>query len=129
MPNLLKDLDANQVIRSVYEVDKNCLRVCIDGTIDGPGGGIEVVIDHTNDSIRLGDGTNLTTATVSGSKVGLDVISLNELVPTGFDDVEVTTKNADGCPTQVIYRNSSSIVATLDITYDVDGDFQRVVRS
>lgn len=33
----------------------------------------EVVIDHTNDSIRLGDGTDLVTTTTVGSDIGLDV--------------------------------------------------------
>lgn len=76
MPNNLKGYDFPQVLRSVFDVDKNCLRVCIvDG---GTGGGpIEVIIDHTTDSIRLGDGTNLITATVDGLKVGLDVNVLN----------------------------------------------------
>ena len=32
----------------------------------------EVIIDHTNDSIRLGDGTNLFTGTSKGGKIGLD---------------------------------------------------------
>lgn len=76
MANNLKGYDFPQVLRSVFDVDKNCLRVCI---VDGASGGgpIEVIIDHTTDSIRLGDGTNLITATVDGSKVGLDVNVLN----------------------------------------------------
>lgn len=32
----------------------------------------EVIIDHTNDSIRLGDGTDFFTSTTKGSKIGLD---------------------------------------------------------
>ena len=76
MPNNLKGYDGFQVLRSVFDVDQNCLRVCI---VSGGSGGpsTEVIIDHTNDSIRLGDGTNLITATVDGSKVGLDVNILN----------------------------------------------------
>lgn len=77
MANNLKGYDAFQVLRSVFDVDKNCLRVCL---VDGGAGGgpaVEVIIDHTTDSIRLGDGTSLITATVSGVKVGLDVNVLN----------------------------------------------------
>ena len=92
MANNLKGYDAFQVIRSVYDVDKNCLRICIvDPTGGGPGGGIEVIIDHENDSIRLGDGTKLTTATQVGTKVGLDV---NVITPNvDIRDLDVSRDN------------------------------------
>lgn len=78
MPNNLKGYDGFQVLRSVFDVDQNCLRVCIvSGGGGGPGGPIEVIIDHTTDSIRLGDGTSLVTTTTEGSKVGLDVNIVN----------------------------------------------------
>lgn len=77
MPNNLKGYDGFQVLRSVFDVDKNCLRVCIVDGSSGGGGPIEVIIDHTSDSIRLGDGTSLVTTTLSGSKVGLDVNVVN----------------------------------------------------
>lgn len=38
-----------------------------------------MVISHTDDSIRLGDGTSLITATTIGPKVGLDVNVINEV--------------------------------------------------
>lgn len=78
MANNLKGLDADQVIRSVYDVDKNCLRVCITDPIDGGGSGIEVAISHTEDSIRLGDGTSFITSTTVGPKLGYDVYIINE---------------------------------------------------
>jgi len=77
MANKLKDLDGFQVLRSVYDVAKNSLRVNI---VDGTSGGsdpLEVIIDQETDSIKLGDGVNLITATLSGGKVGLDVNILN----------------------------------------------------
>lgn len=75
MANNLKGYDGFQVLRSVFDVDKNCLRVCVvDGGGTGPGTGpIEVIIDHTSDSIRLGDGTALFTSTSFNGKIGLDV--------------------------------------------------------
>jgi hypothetical protein len=80
VPNNLKQYDAFQVLRSVFDVDKNCLRVCVvDG---GSGGPIEVIIDHTTDSIRLGDGTTLFTSTTVGSKTGLDVAIINSPIVT-----------------------------------------------
>lgn len=78
MPNNLKGYDGFQVLRSVFDVDQNCLRVKVIDGIAGPGSGIEVIIDHTNDSIRLGDGTQLVTATSVSGKVGLDVNILTQ---------------------------------------------------
>ena len=77
MANNLKGLDGLQVLRSVFDVDSNCLRVCIVSGDVGGGAPVEVIIDHTSDSIRLGDGTSLVTTTVDGSKVGLDVNVVN----------------------------------------------------
>lgn len=80
MPNNLKSYDFPQVIRSVFDVDKNCLRVCL---VEGGGGGgssVEVIIDHTNDSIRLGDGTNFFSSTTIGGKIGLDINQINASV-------------------------------------------------
>lgn len=98
MANNLKGLDANQVLRSVYDVDDNCLRVCVvEGTTGG--GSFEVVISHTDDSIRLGDGTQLTTTTLVGSKVGLDVNVLNEVnienLDASKDNVAIHDSNGD----------------------------------
>jgi len=77
MPNNLKGYDAFQVLRSVFDVDKNCLRVCVvDGTTGG-GPGFEVIIDHTNDSIRLGNGSSFLTSTTVGPDIGLDVNLIN----------------------------------------------------
>lgn len=72
----LKGFDANQVLRSVFDVDKNTLRVSI---VDGSSGGgsFEVVISHTDDSIRLGNGTDYFTSTYVGPKIGLDVGVVN----------------------------------------------------
>lgn len=64
-------LDANQVITHVYDEVNDRLRT--DATLNIDSATIEVSTSHTDDSIRLGDGTNLTTATVVGPKVGLDV--------------------------------------------------------
>lgn len=83
MANNLKGYDANQVLRSVFDVDKNTLRVSIVDGGGGGGGSIEVIISHTNDSIRLGDGTNFFTSTYIGPKVGLDVAVINPVTVNG----------------------------------------------
>lgn len=89
MANNLKGYDANQVLRSVFDVDKNTLRVSI---IDGSSGGgsFEVVISHENDSIRLGDGTNFITSTTIGPKTALDVAVNGEI---DIEDLDASKDN------------------------------------
>lgn len=62
----------------------------------------EVVISHVDDSIRLGDGTSLTTTTTNGPKVGLDVNIIN-------DEIEIDVINP-GTPT--IYNVAVATAAT-----------------
>ena len=83
MANNLKQLDANQVIRSAYDPVENRLRV--DAQISGSIGEIDVNIDHTEDSVRLGDGTNFLTSTSVASDVGLDVNVINTSLPISLD--------------------------------------------
>lgn len=90
MPNNLKGYDANQVLRSVFDVDRNTLRVSIIDGSTGDGSGFEVIISHLNDSIRLGDGTNFFTSTTVGPKVGLDVAIIN---PISIADLDASKDN------------------------------------
>ena len=88
-------LDGNQVLQHAFDDAQQCLRVCIvDGT-SGPGGGIEVIIDHTEDSIRLGDGTSFFTSTADSGNLGLDV---NVILPIKIEDSDgdELAINADG---------------------------------
>jgi len=78
MANNLKHLDANQVIKSVYDVDNNRLRT--DAVLSASIGSIEVVIDHANDSIKIGDGTNLVDVTASNELKVSDSNVQNELI-------------------------------------------------
>jgi hypothetical protein len=64
-------LDFQQILKYVYDSDEHCLRTDAKATI--VGGELEVIVDHTNDSIRLGDGTDFLTSTTVGSDIGLDV--------------------------------------------------------
>lgn len=59
------NLDANQVIQNVYEEDNNALRVNTQATI--VSGAFEVAIDQANDSIKVGDGTDLLEVNPDGS--------------------------------------------------------------
>lgn len=98
MANNLKGLDANQVLRSVYDTATNSLRT----TGGGGSGPIEVIIDQSTDSIRLGDGTNLITGTTYGSKTGLDV---NIITPN------VSTINKFNSINSVVANNETTIVS------------------
>ena len=174
MANNLKGLDAFQVLRSVFDVDMNCLRVCVvDGSTGGGGGGFEVIISHVNDSIRIGDGTNLVTSTTEGgktgldvnivgdtelsridgtsthdsvrigdqnnevsttantdlSKAGLDVNMLNRLIDVPHDDIEIIQFTTEGDPEVIQFREGGALRLTLTLTYNLEGDLQRVQRT
>jgi hypothetical protein len=85
----LKPYDYPQVLRSVFEVEDNCLRVKVVNGSSGGGGELEVLITHTEDSIRLGDGTNFITSTTVGPKVGLDVNVINSSLPISATDLDI----------------------------------------
>ena len=96
MANQLKGLDAFQVLRSVYELTNNTLRVSVIDGSTGSGTGFEVIISHINDSIRLGDGTNFITSTNLASKYGLDVHIINASLPLPLNAAtESTLANID----------------------------------
>lgn len=60
-----------------------------------------------------------TTGTQSTSNVG-------SVIKVEWDDFQVIAKNASGSPTLVRYFNDTVQVAQIDLTYDVDGDLQRI---
>lgn len=70
-------LDMNQILQRAFDQSNDKLRVdavvSLDGTVS------EVVISHTDDSIRLGDGTKLASLTTVGGKNGLDVNVINDI--------------------------------------------------
>ena len=88
-----KSYDAFYVLRSVFIPDQNALRVVGDG--GGGGGPIEVIIDHTEDSIRLGDGTNFLTSTTDSGKIALDVNVINDLM-VDIDHTSDSVRLGDG---------------------------------
>lgn len=138
MANNLKQLDGFQVLKSVYSPSTNCLRVCVVEGSTGGGSGFEVIITHTDDSIRLGDGTNYFTSSVVGPKTGLDVAVINEIniedldsskdnVAIQDDDGHRLNINADGSlPVTVgvsdnitvsnIYSEVSSVAQSVETT-------------
>jgi hypothetical protein len=73
------DLSLENVLRDVHDPVTQTLRTTGEATVVAPGG-IEVQIDHTNDSISLGNGVDLLTTTTAGGKVALDVNVVTPLV-------------------------------------------------
>lgn len=85
-----------------------------------------------HDSVRIGDGVDTITATATHSSVNkraLDVMTLNKLVPREFNQITIASKNSDGDPTLIHFKQSGATVATLTLTYDSDGDLIDVVRT
>lgn len=84
-----KTLDANQVIKKVYNPANERLRV--EAEITATFSEAEVIISHEDDSIRLGDGASLVTTTTVNGKVGLDVSVITTKSLTGsFKSTSVT---------------------------------------
>lgn len=82
------------------------------------------------DSVRIGDGTNtMTGSVVSAGRYALDVLPSNALVKKRYDSIVVTARNLDGDPTQIEFRLGSTVVQTLNISYNLDGDIDSVVSS
>lgn len=75
-------LDAGQIIKRVFDDDNDSFRV--DANVTFEGSTQEVIISHADDSIRLGDGTKIVTATTVDSDVGLDVNIIGGVVSGDF---------------------------------------------
>lgn len=58
------------------------------------GVNVEVDLSHVDDSVRLGDGTDLTTTTTVGADVGLDVNIINAEVTVTATDLDIRDLNA-----------------------------------
>lgn len=85
------ELGGDNILRQVYDPPTESLKVT--GVAITIPGGIEVNIDHTEDSVRLGDGTTLHTGTTVGPKHGLDV---NIIGSDSALDVNVTDSTTTG---------------------------------
>lgn len=84
--------DGNQVLQHAFEESTGRLRV--DAAVSVVIGTVEVIIDHTNDSIRIGDGTDLVTTTTIGPDVGLDVNVISNL-DASSDNVAIHDSDGD----------------------------------
>lgn len=69
-------LGAENILRDVHDPVNQALRTTATATLVIPPT-FDVDITHTEDSVRLGDGTNFISSTTVGSKTALDVNPLN----------------------------------------------------
>lgn len=76
-------LDYNQVIQGAYDEPQRRLRVDAEAVV--VGGDLSVDTTHTEDSMRLGDGTSFFTSTYIGPSVGLDVNIINSNLEVNID--------------------------------------------
>ena len=84
-----------------------------------------------HDAVRIGnqDYEMSYTANDDESKAAADVNILNKLIDIPHDDIEVTQFTADGDPEIIEIREGGNIKRTLTLSYNADGEFQRVVRT
>lgn len=85
-------------------------------------------VGDENDSVRLGDGVStMTGSLVSPGRYALDVLPANAIVKRRYDSIVVTARNLDGDPTQIEFRLGTTVMQTMSITYNSDGDVDSVV--
>lgn len=104
-------LDQSQIFQRAFDEEGDCLRVQTEATVVAKA--MEVAISDKDDSIRLGDGTNLTRVNTDGS---LKVSS--GLVKEAYD---YFSGNHTEITSTYTYRrggSSGTIVATVRIVYN-----------
>lgn len=79
MSSYMSSFDANSCIRKAF--DDTTEKLNVNATVTASIGTVECVIDQSSDSIRIGDGSTLTTVTTIGPKSGLDVNIINTNIP------------------------------------------------
>lgn len=82
-PPLATLLDGSQVLQHAFEEPIGAIRTTAIATV--VGGDLSVDTDHTEDSIRLGDGTSFLSSTTVGPKIGLDVNIINAALEIAID--------------------------------------------
>lgn len=106
------------------QVTGNILKINPDGSLD------------SNVEVDAADGDNIAIADpITGYKLKINpdgsanTNMLNRLIDVPHDDIEIMAVNDDGNPLVISVRKSGSLVRTLTLTYNSDGDFQRVQRT
>lgn len=84
-----------------------------------------------HDSTRIGNQDYELTFTANDdeSKAAADIVALNKLIDVPHDDIEITQFTLDGDPEIIEFRDNSNLKLTLNLTYNSEGELQRVQRS
>jgi hypothetical protein len=86
---------------------------------------INVDLDGSTVNIKDDDGDQLE---IEGDGA-INAYIRSRLIDVPHDDIEILAKNADGDPLEIAVRFEGQLVRTLNLTYDSDGDLQRVQRT
>jgi len=131
--NSINDKEKSKFVESPSRPGETAVEVVVSGdsiTIDNAT--ISVDLDHTEDSVRLGDGTNLTTVNASGELQVRDddantaLTSIDGKLVDGNDIGDVTINNAAGASAVNIQDGGNSITVDgvdldiRDISHTVD---------
>ena len=106
-------LSLENVLRDVHDKDTQSLRTTAQATIVVPGG-LEVAIDHTEDSIRLGNGVNFFTSTTESGKIGLDV----NLINSDLGDIRPLNVLTDSVAAPDVESRLDSLLTELQLKAD-----------
>ncbi len=106
-------LDANQVLKRSFDDSNDRIRV--DAEVTATLGTVEVIISHVNDSIRIGDGTDLVNVTPAGE---MNVISTAQ---PGVDIGDITVNNTSGAGAVNIQDGGNSITVDGTISANQSG--------
>ena len=117
-PPIPSALDANQVLQHSFEDATGRLRVAAELVA---GGTSEVIISHVDDSIRLGNGVSLITATSVAGSIGLDVNIINPAFPVSLGQKTM----ANSFPV-VLASNQSPIAVTFTTVGDTVTSYSEI---
>lgn len=138
-------LDLGNIIKRVYDSDNQALKV--NAVVENTGGLTDdelraaplevdviatvpqsIIIDAAEDNIAIKDPVSEETLVVN-SGGSINVLGLNQMIPAEFDSFHITAKTMAGDPQTIEYRKGMTVIATLTIAYDIDGDLESVTRS
>lgn len=115
-------LDADQCIREAFDDNSDSLKVTIVGDAIPSGGGIEVSISSTNDSIAIGNTAGVLANVDSNGD--LYVANQNTLITLPYNSIYPSYPNAT---TEIyVYKNGPSTVGTVTVLY-VDSSKNEIV--
>ena len=94
MPFPTSNLSHENILRDIHDPVSQSIRTTASAII-APG--LEIDINHTEDSVRLGNGTNFLTSTTVLGKIGLDVNVINTSIPVTISTpIAIEIDAADG---------------------------------